>query len=540
MEHIVLRNKYIFFLSVLILAGIILVACNTTEEITLEPTTTLSVAQPTKIEPTQAPSGPSGTVTVGIASDFLSIDPQINLMRTDSSIFYINIYDRLVWYDFDGNILPRLLISWKNLSDTEWELKLREGVTFHNGEPWNAEAFVWNWTRVLDSGKPRHARMEALAKYSAEIIDEYTVKVTTTEPHPMLIGEMYNFFMLPPKYIQEVGDDAFGEKPIGTGPFKFVEWVKGDHLTLEANSDYWGGEPKIKTLIFKPIPEVATRISALQVGEVDVIAAVPPDMAASIINDPNLKIADAPINGVIYIELFPDSPVGGGKPLNDKRVRQALIYATDRQAIVDYIYQGYGDVRAGIISSQAFGFDPDLEPYPYDPVKAQELLAEAGWPKFTIQFDMASLGVASDLQVLQAVVADWEKIGITVKVNQMEQSPFLTRKLDWTIAPIFNWNFYAFDADYVVYKQCHSGEAWFYYAGWTPEIDEMLEAQQVEMDPDTRLAIWKEFQARFKDDAPYVPLFQPRSIYGLNNQVLGFEPEPNDTMFFGNVYFAGE
>lgn len=469
----------------------------------------------------------------------MGMDPQITLMRVDSAILYVNLYDRLVWYDFNGNILPRLVVSWKNLSDTEWELKLREGVTFHNGEPWNAEAFIWNWTRKLDSGEPRHARMEGLAEFKAEVIDEYTVKVTTKEPRAMFVGEMYNFFIVPPKYIEEVGDAAFLEKPVGTGPFKFVEWVKGDHLTLEANPDYWGGAPKIKTLVFKPIPEVATRIAALQADEVDMIGHVPPDQADAVASDPNLTLVDAPINGVVYIQLFPESPEGGGEPLNDQRVRQALNYAVNRDQIIEYILGGYGEARAGIISSEALGFDPDLEPYPYDPDKAKELLAEAGYPDgFSIGFDMSSLGVAGDLQVLEAVIADWAEVGINVKVNQMEKSPFVTRKLEWKIAPLFNWNFYAFDADYVVYKQCHSGEAWFYYAGWTPEIDEMLEAQQTEMDPEKRLAIWKQFQAKFKEDAAYVPLFQPRSIYGLNKRVIGFEPEPNDVMFFGNTSIA--
>ncbi len=540
------------FLGVLVLVTMLLAACaaptpeiiekevvvekKVVETVVVEKEVVVVVTA-TPVPPAPTPAGPVGTLTVGMPGDVVGLDPHIHLMSIDQSVLLINLYDRVVWYNFEGEPQGLLLESWKNLSDTEWELRLRGGVTFHNGEPWNAEAFVWNWTRTLDSGEPRHARLESLAQSgTAEVIDEYTVKITTAQPDPLLLDNMSNYFMIAPQYVEEVGDDAFAEKPVGTGPFRFVEWVKGDHLTLEANLDYWGGAPKVKTLILRPISEVATRIAALQAGEVDLIMAVPTDRVQTLESDPDITVIAAPINGVVYVQMFPDSPKGGGEPLNDVGVRQALNYAVNVDEIIEFLLSGYGKRAATIVNSSAFGFDPDLEPYPYDPDKAKELLAEAGYPNgFTIGFDLASLGTPNDLLVIQAVIADWAEVGINVELNQMETAAIVPLKLEFEIAPLFYWYFRGFDADGVLYRQLHSSGAWFYYAGWTPEVDELLDAQHTNVDREARLAILKQFQAKFKEDAPYVSLYEPMSIYALNNRVVGFVPQPKDTLFLGDT-----
>jgi peptide/nickel transport system substrate-binding protein len=530
------RNATVLLGISLILSLLLGIGCGPTPTSTPVPT---KAAAPTPVPPTvvPTPTGPSGTLRVATPGDFTEIDPQVNLLSLDQAALYVALYDRLVWWSFKGEAVPQLCESWKMLSDTQWEFKLRKGVKFHNGEPFNAEVVKWNFSRKLDSGKPRHAALEELAKCTVEVVDEYTVRITTPQPNPLFLDNIQSFFILPPKYIQQVGDKGFIAKPVGTGPFKFVEWVKDDHMTLEANTEYWAGAPKVKTVIFKPIPEAASRIAALKAGEVDIAMATPPDQAEALAQDARFTVMPFPVNGVAYIQLFPDSPKGGGEPLKDKRIRQALSYAINMDSIIQHIFNGQVKRANSIVNSGAFGYDPNLQPYPYDPAKAKQLLTEAGYANgFSIDFDYGDLGLARQLDVVQAVIADWAQIGVNVKLNIMERAPFTASKLNWTIGPLFLWHFRGFDADYIMYQQVRSGQAWFYYAGWHPEVDQLMDAQHTNMNREERQRILYDFQAMFKEDAAYIPLYEPIELYAVSKRVQALEAEPKQTLFLGKAW----
>jgi peptide/nickel transport system substrate-binding protein len=310
-------------------------------------------------------------------------------------------------------------------------------------------------------------------------------------------------------------------------------------MTLEANPDYWGGAPNIDTLILRPIPEISTRVAALGVGEVDMILAVPPDQVTQV-EDAGATVISAGVPGVVYIQMFPESPKGGGEPLADVRVRRALNHAVDVDAIIETILNGHGKRAATVISSQAFGYDPDIQPYSYDPELARQLLAEAGYPDgFSIQFDLASLGLPNDTQVIEAVLADWAAVGVNAQVNQMDRAAIVPLKLEYQIAPLFYWTFRGFDADNPGYRQLRSGQQFFYYAGHTPEVDELLDAQHESIDPEERQALWSQILTKFHEDAPYVVLYEPEAIYGVGRRVHGFEPGAKDTVFLGDVSVTG-
>ena len=500
------------------------------------PATGTPTTAPATDAPTPAPTG--GTLTVGMPGDINGTEPQVSLLSLDQTIYLPNVFDPLVFMNFEGVPEPRLLESWEQIEDLVWEFSLRRDVQFHNGEPWNAEAFAWNWTREFEDGQPRHANLELLSQFPVEVVDEFTVRLTLAQPAHDLFELLAVFFMVPPAYVQEEGDEGFRQHPIGTGPFRFVEWVPADHMTLEANPDYWGGAPNVDTVILKPIPEISTRVGALQVGEVDLILAVPPDQVDRIESD-EITIHSAGIPGVVYIQMFPDSPKGGGEPLNDVRVRQALNYAVNVDAIIEHVLNGYGQRTATIVSSQAFGYDPTITPYPYDPEMARQLLAEAGYPNgFSIGFDLASLGLPNDLQVMEAVIADWAAVGVIAEVNNMDRAAIVPLKLEFQIAPLFFWTFRGFDADNPGYRQLRSGEVFFYYAGHTPEVDVLLDAQKASTDPEERRELWSQILRKFHEDAPYVVLYEPMAIYAARTRVVGFEPRAKDTVFLGDVSLA--
>jgi peptide/nickel transport system substrate-binding protein len=185
--------------------------------------------------------------------------------------------------------------------------------------------------------------------------------------------------ILPKKYVEQMGDDSWQSKPIGTGPFKWVESVKGSYYTLERNPDYWMGAPKVARLRVRTIPEIATRVAALQAGEVDLIMQLPPDQAASIQRTGGLRLESNTNPRVVFIELFPKSPSETGKPLEDVRVRQALNYAVDVETIIKTILGGYANRVATIVPAETVGYDPSIPAYSYEPARARQLLSDAGY-----------------------------------------------------------------------------------------------------------------------------------------------------------------
>ena len=222
-----------------------------------------TIVEEKTIEVTAAPPPevPEGTLVRALTTFPNSLDiPQAAERQASSTAW--QLYDSLVWLNNDGDIEPALAERW-DISDDgrEYTFYLREGVTFHNGEPFNADAVVFSWERAKDAGFEYSDQL--LEADSVVKVDDYTVKITTPEPNALFFNTLHDIWaMVPPGYFAEVGQEGFDAHPIGTGPYKFVEWVKGDHITFEANLDYWRGAPKIQTVIFRPIPESATRVAA--------------------------------------------------------------------------------------------------------------------------------------------------------------------------------------------------------------------------------------------------------------------------------------
>jgi len=449
------------------------------------------------------------------------------IMMADTSL-HAQIHETLVYFDAQAKIQPLLATSWENVSPTEWIFHLREGVKFQNGEDFNADAVVANVERIMGEwGQPRFNMMTGYLDH-AEKINDYSVKLVTSQPDAVFVPRLTGFWMVPPGYVEEVGNDNYGEYPMGTGPYKFVERVKDDHVTLTANLDYWGELPAIETVVYRVIPEAASRIAALQTGEVD-IAPIPVD-SFDVINDkPNLTAVGIEGGVSPWVFLLADSPQNpDAVALEDVRVRRALNYAVDVDSICETIWGGFTS-RLGVhIPALLWGHDPSIEPYPYDPDKAKELLAEAGYPELTLNLEVPIGLMLKPSEVGEAIANDLEKVGVHVNLVSVEIGVLLGERDERKAAPlhILPWGQAVFDAWDKLFYPLHCDSP---YSMWCdPHLDELIDASNTTMDPDERQKILTEIQQFVHDEAGFILLYAEPFIFGYNDRVVGFEPRADE------------
>ncbi|MEK6543861.1 MAG: ABC transporter substrate-binding protein, partial [Elusimicrobiota bacterium] len=308
------------------------------------------------------------------ATDPVTLDPQKQFSEKNHTIVQ-QIYDGLVRFDADGNVEAALAVSWKHIDDLRMEFKLRQGVRFHDGEPFNAQSVRFSIERYLDpkTGFPALGYIGSIEK--VEIVDEYTINIVTKFPDGLLINRLAGFILIvPPRYIAAHGADALHKHPVGTGAFRFERWVKGDRIVLSANPGYWlAGHPKVDGLVFRFIP-TGQQVDHLLKGDVDIVTELPGTRTTEVMASRD--------NAVIKREslyAMMGSLNASQGPLKDKRVRQAVNHAIDREKIILYDVFGNGRNIASPTMSGEEGYDPDLKSYAYDPRKARELLKEAGY-----------------------------------------------------------------------------------------------------------------------------------------------------------------
>ena len=323
---------------------------------------------------------------------------------------------------------------------------------------------------------------------------------------------------MPTDYFNEVGLEGVEANPIGTGPFKFVEWVEGDRIVLEAFEDYWDeGLPKVARIVFRPILEEATRIAAVQTGEVHIANRLPADEAQRLLGVENVQIIRYPTDRVYYI-AFNNLTSGVGTPLEDVQVRQAMNYAIDRQAIIDALFNGYADLSTGFNTPDNLGYNPDLEPYAYDPEKAKELLTEAGYPDgFEIGFACPTGAYTNFEQVCEAVGGYLNEVGITFEGGEIQ---FMESGKYWDLNG-------ALGADAS-------------YAAWnTPELQDYIDQISATVDTEERAQLYSEVQQLMYDDPPFVYLYEPNTFEAINDAVQNYKPRAAEEYWLKEVFLAG-
>ena len=344
-------------------------------------------------------------------SDSDNLDPHAGAGGMINHRVNVNIFEPLVWKDGEtGELIGVLAESWEAIDELTWEFRLREGVTFHNGERFDAQAVKYNLERITDPDFETVDKFpEQVPLDRVEIVDDYTVRVITTEPVPVLLSHMTRNggYMVAPEHYANTPMDELALHPIGTGPFRFVSWVRDDRITLEANDDYWRGRPEIDRLVFRAIPEAATRVAELRTGGVHASMDIPADFI------PDIDAADG-VN-VVAVEGFGRKHMGINQnrheALADPLVRRAIQHAVDVDTLIVALRDGLTSRMATMVNPP--NHHPDLEPFAYDPELARELLAEAGWPDgFSITL---GAGTEPDTQLALAVGSYLDEVGIEVE-----------------------------------------------------------------------------------------------------------------------------
>jgi peptide/nickel transport system substrate-binding protein len=401
-------------------------------------------------------------------------------------------------------------------------------VSFHNGEPFDAHSVKFSLEQIK---KPEYASRQATlfsALDHVEIVNSHTVDIHTTRPYAVLI-ELLAWLgnMLPPKLAAEKGIDWFKTNAVGTGPYKFVRWSKGEEVVGEANPSYWDGAPAIQTVVFRPIPENTTRVAALQTGGADLIVNVPPHMLPVVQGDPALRVGRVP--SARFITVFFDTRYSDS-PLKDRRVRQAINHAVNVDGIIASVMEGQGRRIAGLLTPLHFGYDDSLQPRPTDRRRAKELLAEAGYADgFTIAFDAPDGRYVNDKQVAEAIAGELAKVGIKVQLNVQEWGNYIGKIVNHKAGPMWmiGWGNAMFDADNTYTPLVHRSALLSYTAD--PELDRMIDQARSTFDAGRRGAIYRDISRRLNEEAYFLYLYQQVDLYGINKRLI-WEPRSDEQL----------
>ena len=460
------------------------------------------------------PAAHAAELDIGRAASVAAMDP--GFLREPATVVD-NIFDTLVMRDPAMHLVPGLALSWRAVDDTTWEFKLRPGVSFTNGEPFDAAAVKFTLDRVLDPAakSPTASYIKTITAVDAP--DPMTVRIHTAGPDPLLPTRMsrYPAYIVPPAYVKQAGNDGLARKPIGTGAYRMTEFVPDDHVTLQANPNYWRGKPAIDTVVWRAIPEPTSRLAALMAGEVQLIESVPPELAPTFAAAPDLAVVQVMRGGVIiYLGLKMAQ-----KPLDDARVRQALSLAIDRNAIVGSLLKGFATITGTQVSPFDFGYKAEPDPA-YDPAKAKALLAQAGLSEgFSIAMQVPRHYLSS-AEVGQVIAEEFAAIGVKAQLEVPEWSVYAQQVPAGKQAPVYMlaWgSTQTLDADAALYPIMRSGEP--YSTVKLPAMDALLDQTRASIDPQTRADAFAKAQDLAAVEVPLLTLYQEDAIYGRRKTV---------------------
>lgn len=460
-------------------------------------------------------SSTPGLLRVSQPDAVTTLDPQKQGSMIDMSVLS-NIFDFLTRRDDDGKLVGGLAEKWTSVDDTTWRFTLRKGVTFHNGEPFDADAAKFSIDRLLDPAtKSPIVELEYVT--AVEVVDDATLDILTSKPDPLIPAKVSLFggVMVPPKYIQENGDDHFAENPVGTGAFTFVSFERDSEVALKANKDYYLGAPAIDELQFRPIPNPSTAMSSLQAGEIEMVTGVTSDATAQVEGDDTIEVVTHPGIRSYYLSL--DTLSDG--PLAELEVRQALNHAVNVQQLIDTVLGGAAERIATLIPPQNFGFDPSVEPYAYDPDKAKDLLAQAGYPD---GFSTQLTGQNTDGPIIEAIAGQLSEVGVDADVKLLDPGTYETGLLSdrsEDLGPMFyvGNTAWTMDAANNVQSYIKSDRR---QSRWNNErADELVTLEETSVDPAERKAALSELQELMKDEAPFVYLYAVENLYAMKTDV---------------------
>ena len=467
---------------------------------------------------------PTGTVTAVYPANPQTLDPNIGVVQVTTTIVN-HMFDRILHLTADGQIEPMLAESWRAIDPLTWEFKLRQGVTFHDGSPFNADVMKFTVERILDTTYNSLQKTYWVPVTSITTPDAYTCVIKTEQP----MGTMPYTMALTVPVLPNVGKDpnAFPDKPVGTGPFKFVEWKKDDRVVLEAFDGYWGGPPKVKQVVFRTIPELSTRITALKTGEVDIVLQVPPEDIKNLQGNNDIGIASVETFRTNWLWMN-----GQRKPFTDVKVRQAIQHAVNLDDIVKSVLAGIGTKARAPIAPKVFGFNPNLPPYEYNPTKAKDLLKEAGFPN-GFETTASGLGATGGYtrfgDVSQVILAQLAEVGINAKPVTEDPATANKNLLD------LNWDM-TFAGSTAVTGDADNGMGRLYLStakrtGWSSaDVDKLLLTGRQSTDQNERLKAYQDAEVILWREGPSIWTYYQIDTVGVRKRVKGFVARPDQQL----------
>jgi len=464
-------------------------------------------------------------ITIAQPAEATTMDPGRSTQVLTVNYFY-NLYDTLTRWDAALQLQPGLATSWKAVNDTTWEFTLRPGVKFHDGAPFSAEDVRATLERNSQPGKTVvHSGFATIE--SVQAMGPTAIRIVTKKPDPLLPVRMAQMGaqILPARLTTDEGVKELARRPVGTGAYRFVEWVKDERLVMEAHRDWWGWEgkpPAIDRVVWKPIPEDFPRLVALDKGDADVVTNVPPDRIKDIAEGRTTRIVSTPSTRTVTFWINATQP-----PLSDKRVRQAMHYALDVSAIVKNLYAGMGKPFSGGLADTDFGYNPALKPYPYDPARAKALLAESGVPGgIDVTLYAGSGTMVNDKHLVEVIADMWAKVGIRARVAMMEMGARQRMNNDRSVPPsgllLVNPQSTLLDADGSLWRLFHpSGFGGKYWVGSQPgqRFHDLMEQARYSLDSKRRKQLYTEATQIIHDEKPWLELFQEVVVYGTSRRV---------------------
>jgi len=482
------------------------------------------------VAPAVAWAAPEGKVIIAQGVDPTTLDT-MNQQETPASNLAAHIYDTLVERDQNLKIVPALATELPRVvAPTVWEVKLRKGVKFHNGEDFDAESAKFSIERLANPANKLRGSTPFGPIDRVEIADPYTIRIHTKKPWPIMVNALtFNqASMYPPRAYAGKDTASISKNPIGTGPYKFVRWSKDEEIVLEANTAYWRGAPRIKTVVFRPIPDDAVRVAALQNGEIDIAVNIPPHLAGIIDKHPKLFLSTAPSVRTIQLMYYTHQmdaqhkPVGPYQgPVADKRVREAMNHAVDVDEIIKTVLDGKGVRVATMLTDKHFGFDPQLKAIKQDLGKTKKLLTEAGFPNGV---DMVLNGpqgrYVRDKEVAEAIAGQLTKAGIRTTLRTHEWGNYLNNMVYVHKAgPVWliGWGTPTYDAETVYVPLFRTGGVFVNYHN--PDFDGLVDQAQTIMDEKKRLEQYHRINKLWVEDAAAMPLYQQLDLYGASKRL---------------------
>jgi peptide/nickel transport system substrate-binding protein len=483
---------------------------------------------------------PPNVLVVGQIAEPQSLDPQIATASNDFRIT-TNVFEGLVRFaDGTLEVEPALATDWAISEDgLTYTFTLREGVTFHDGTPFDAEAVKFTFDRMLDEEHPYYETGPFPLSFNfaditeTRVVDQYTVEFTLGQPFaPFLTNLATNTgVIVSPTAVAEHGED-FGRNPVGTGPFQFEEWQSNTRVVVSRYADYWGEPAGMETVVFRPVTDANTRVAEMLSGGIDIMVEVPPDNISMFAEDPAFTVHDAVGPHVWYVMLnMKDGP------FTNQRVRQAANYAVNKETLVNDVLQGTADVSAGPIPPAFnWAYNEEVDPYPYDPEMARQLLEESGVEDLTVTFYVTEggSGMLDPIPMSTAIQADLEAVGFDVEIETYEWNTFLANVnpgLEGK-ADMAEMAWMTTDPDTLPFLTLRT-DAWPEEGGFNSsyysneEVDALLDDARTATDQEVRAEAYRQVQEIVHDDAPWIFVANWKQNAVSTANIQNFELQPD-------------